>query len=240
MLLELAGRETWVIPSVGPDFGKMMDQARLLKRRAFRAAMVLPCNDPRDALGMEAGLREIADTAGLPLILYLKSDDGFGNDKEAGLDAVGRLIDDGLAVAIKYAVVLDDPLHDPYLRGLLRRVDRTRVITGMGERPAVAHMREFRLAGLTTGSGCIAARTCSALFDACVAHDWSRAEALRSLFMPLEDLRDAWGPARVLHHATELAGIAPTGPIPPYVSPLTAGQLQELAPVVRALRGRDG
>ena len=55
-----------------------MDQARLLKRRAFRAAMVLPCNDPRDALGMEAGLREIADTAGLPLILYLKSEDGFG------------------------------------------------------------------------------------------------------------------------------------------------------------------
>ena len=41
--------------------------------------------------------------------------------------------------------------------------------------------------------------------------------------MPLEDLRDAWGPARVLHHATELAGIAPTGPIPPFVSPLDAG-----------------
>jgi dihydrodipicolinate synthase/N-acetylneuraminate lyase len=100
-------------------------------------------------------------------------------------------------------------------------------------------MREFKLAGLTTGSGCIAPRTCSALFEACLAHDWSRAEALRSLFMPLEDLRDAWGPARVLHHATELAGIAPTGSIPPYVSPLAARQLQELAPVVQALRERD-
>ena len=30
--------------------------------------------------------------------------------------------------------------------------------------------------------------------------------------MPLEDLRDAWGPARVLHTRTELAGIAATGP----------------------------
>jgi dihydrodipicolinate synthase/N-acetylneuraminate lyase len=105
----------------------------------------------------------------------------------------------------------------------------------MGERPAVAHMREFKLAGLTTGSGCIASRTCSELFDACVEQDWSRAEALRSVFMPLEDLRDAWGPARVLHHATELAGIAPTGPIPPYVSPLGARQLKELLPVVQAL-----
>jgi hypothetical protein len=57
--------------------------------------------------------------------------------------------------------------------------------------------------------------------------------------MPLEDLRDAWGPARVLHHATELAGIATTGPIPPYVSGLGEMRLQELAPVARALRERD-
>lgn len=233
------GDTRWPIPGVGPSFGRAIDQARLLKRHAFRAAMVLPCNDPRDARGMEAGLREIASAAGVPLILYLKSEDGFGGDKEAGLDAVARLIDDGTAVAIKYAVVLDDPRRDPYLDGLLRRVDRHRVISGMGERPAVVHMRDFALPGLTTGSGCIASRTSSALFDACAGRDWPRAEPLRSLFMPLEDLRDAWGPARVLHHATELAGIAPTGPIPPYVSALAAKQLQELAPVARALRERD-
>ncbi|HEX7198219.1 MAG TPA: dihydrodipicolinate synthase family protein, partial [Dongiaceae bacterium] len=29
-LLELAAPGTWVIPSVGPDFGKMMDQAEIL------------------------------------------------------------------------------------------------------------------------------------------------------------------------------------------------------------------
>jgi hypothetical protein len=57
--------------------------------------------------------------------------------------------------------------------------------------------------------------------------------------MPLEDLRDAWGPARVLHHATELAGIATTGPIPPYVSALGEKQVQELAPVAGALREHD-
>ena len=233
------GNTRWPIPSVGPSFGRAIDQARLLKRHAFRAAMVLPCNDPRDARGMETGLREIAQAAGMPLILYLKSDDGFGGDKEAGLDAVARLIDDGTAVAIKYAVVLDDPRRDPYLEGLLRRVDRQRVISGMGERPAVVHLRDFALPGLTTGSGCIASRTTSALFDACTRRDWAGAEQLRSLFMPLEDLRDAWGPARVLHHATELAGIAPTGPIPPYVSALAAKHLQELAPIARALREHD-
>ena len=148
----------------------------------------------------------------MPLILYLKSEDGFGADKEAGLDAVGRLMRDGVAVAIKYAVVRDDPQHDAYLDGLLRRVDRRRVVSGIGERPAVVHMRDFGLPGFTTGSGCIASALCSALFAACQAQDWAHAEAIRSQFMPLEDLRDEWGPARVLHHATELAGIAPTGP----------------------------
>jgi dihydrodipicolinate synthase/N-acetylneuraminate lyase len=237
----LAGfpRDRWAIPSLGPSFGRALDQARLLRRHSFRCAMMLPCGDPRDAPGLEAGLREIADAAGLPLILYLKSEDGFGADKEAGLDAAGRLVEDGVCVAVKYAVVRPDPARDPYLEGLLRRVDRRRVISGMGERPAVVHLRDVRLGGLTTGSGCIAPRMSSALLQACLAGDWAKAEALRAEFLPLEDRRDAWGPARVLHHATELAGIARTGPIPPYVSPLDAARLEQLAPVARALREKD-
>ena len=237
--LDVFGETRWAIPSVGPSFGRAMDQAKLLRRHAFRTAMVLPCNDPRDARGMETGLREIADAAGVPLILYLKSEDGFGNDKDAGLDAVGRLIDDGVAVAIKYAVVLDDPSHDPYLDGLLARVDRSRIVSGMGERPAIVHLRDFALAGMTTGSGCIAPRRCQAFFAAARAGDWTGAEALRGRFMPLEDLRDAWGPARVLHAATEAAGIAPTGPIPPYVSALIDAQMSQLTPVARALMEYD-
>src|SRR3954447_12832952 len=188
----------WAIPSVGPSFGRAMDQARLLRRHSFRCAMMLPCGDPRDAAGMEAGLREIADACGLPLIVYLKSEDGFGRDLDRGRDAVGRLVDDGVAVAIKYAVVLDQPESDDYLAGLLRRVDAKRVISGMGERPAVVHLRDFALGGLTTGSGCIAPRRCSELFAAAGRKDWAKADTCRELFMPLEDLRDAWGPARVL------------------------------------------
>jgi dihydrodipicolinate synthase/N-acetylneuraminate lyase len=226
----------WAIPSLGPSFGRAIDQARMIRRHAFRTAMMLPCGDPRDAAGLEAGIREIADAAGMPLILYLKSEDGFGPDLEAGLDAVGRLIRDGVAVAIKYAVVRDDPARDPYLEGLLRRVERRRVVSGIGERPAVVHMRDFDLPGFTTGSGCIASALCSALFTACRQKDWTRAEAIRGRFIPFEDLRDEWGPARVLHHGTELAGIAPAGPIPPFVSPLDATQIAQLAPVAAALR----
>jgi dihydrodipicolinate synthase/N-acetylneuraminate lyase len=226
----------WPIPSIGPSFGRALEQARILRAHRFPTAMMLPCGDPRDARGIEAGYREIAGAAGMPLILYLKSTDAFGTDVNGGLDAVGRLVDDGVAIAIKYAVVLDDPSHDPYLDGLLARVDRARVVSGMGERPAIVHLRDFQLAGMTTGSGCIAPKRCQELFDAARAGDWARADRLRTLFIPLEDLRDAWGPARVLHHATEAAGIATTGPIPPYVSRLEERQISQLTPVATALK----
>jgi dihydrodipicolinate synthase/N-acetylneuraminate lyase len=228
----------WGIPSVGPSFGRAIDQACLLRRHHFRAAMVLPCGDPRDAAGIEAGMREIAQASGLPLILYVKSEDGFGTNLEKGLDAIGRLMADGVGVAIKYAVVRDDPGRDPYLSALLARVDREKVVSGIGERPAIVHLRDFELPGFTTGSGCIAPRLSQNLFEICGEQDWARAEAVRAAFIPLEDLRDAWGPARVLHHATELAGIAATGPIPPYISSLDDDRLQQLAPVARTLRER--
>ena len=41
-LAELAGSDTWIIPSVGPDYGKMMDQAAILRNSPFPTAMALP------------------------------------------------------------------------------------------------------------------------------------------------------------------------------------------------------
>jgi len=61
------------------------------------------------------------------------------------------------------------------------------------------------------------------------------AERIRSRFRDLEDLRDAWGPARVLHHALELAGVARTGPTPPFVSALSSDQGNRLRPVLQEL-----
>jgi dihydrodipicolinate synthase/N-acetylneuraminate lyase len=225
----------WAIPSVGPSYGRARDQAAVLARHSFRCAMALPCADPRDAAGLEAGLREIADAAGLPLILYLKDEPNFGADLPGGLDAVARLVDAKVCVAIKYAVVRPDPRQDAYLGGLLERVDRRLVISGIGERPAVVHLRDFGLPGFTTGSGCLAPRLSNRVWEACARQDWPAAEGQRARFLPLEDKRDGWGPARVLHAALELAGVARTGPIPPFVSALGEDQRSALAPIARAL-----
>src|SRR5215208_6174707 len=112
--------EFLVIPSAGPSYGRAMDQAPLLRKHGFQCVMILPCGDPRDARGLEQGMREIADAVGSPLLAYIKDEDNLGSDKEAGLDAVARLIDSGVCVGIKYAVVRKDPAEDKYLEGLLR------------------------------------------------------------------------------------------------------------------------
>jgi dihydrodipicolinate synthase/N-acetylneuraminate lyase len=229
----------WAMPSLGPSYGRARDQAALLRRHRFPCALALPCGDPRDALGLEAGLREVAEAAGLPLILYLKEEGNFGSDLEAGLDAVSRLVEAKICVAIKYAIVRPDPGRDPYLERLLARVDKRLVISGIGERPAPTHMRRFGLPGFTTGSGCLAPRLSGELFHACAQGDFARAAEIRAAFLPLEDKRDAWGPARVLHAALDLAEVARTGPIPPFVSGLDDRQRGPLLPVVQGLLAKE-
>ncbi len=225
----------WLIPSAGPSYGRLMDQAKLLRRFAVPCVMTLPCADPRDAAGLERGLREFAEAADVRLMLYLKEELNMGADLMAGLDVVARLVDEGICMAIKYAVVRADPTRDHYLDELVKRVDRRKVISGIGERPAVVHLRQWGLPGFTTGSGCLAPALSAAVFSACQAKGYAEADRVRSHFLDFEDLRDAWGPARVLHQALELAGIARTGPIPPFVSELPAEQRDRLAPAVQAL-----
>ena len=117
----------------------------------------------------------------------------------------------------------------------VERVDRRFILSGIGERPAITHLRDWQLAGFTTGSGCLAPQLSQALFEASARGDFESAEELRARFLPLEDLRDQWSPAKVLHCATERAQLAKTGAIPPYLSALSDGQQERLTPVVRAL-----
>src|SRR5438067_2374648 len=71
--------EFLVIPSAGPSYGRAMDQAALLRKRQFPCVMMLPCGDPRDARGLEQGMREFADAAGMPLLAYIKDENNLGS-----------------------------------------------------------------------------------------------------------------------------------------------------------------
>lgn len=233
--LDTASDGLSIIPSVGPTFGRAMEQAAVLRRYRFPFAMVLPGSDPRTAGGLEHGYREIAEAAGMPLLLYLNSEDNFGPDPNAGLDAVARLIDDGVAAGIKYAIVRENAREDAYLERLLARVHRDYVISGLGEAPVVVHMEEWGLPGFTTGSGCLNPHRAQQLFDAAVRQDFDAARAHRAHFMPLEELRARWGAVVVLHEAVALADISRTGPHLPFLSGLPREQRDRVAEVAKGV-----
>ena len=232
-LAEAAGEDTWVIPSAGADYGKLMDQAAILRSRNFPTAMALPFGNPSNDSGVATALRRFADKLGKPVIAYVK---GTGYLEPRTLAA---LVKDGVICAIKYAIVRDDPSKDAYLDELVREVPPGMIVSGIGERPAIVHWREFGLRAFTSGSVCVGPRGSMRILELLKAQRYEEAEKLRAAYIPLEDQRDARGPIRVLHDAVTLAGIADMGPILPMISNLEPSERAAVKEAAGALLAHD-
>ena len=230
MLSEAAGDDMLLIPSVGPAFGSMMDQARILRQKQFATAMVLPPSFAATPAGFVTGVRHFVEAATLPAVLYIK------HEGQIAVSDVKRLMDDGLLSVIKYAIVHDDPADDDYLRMLADAVDPKRIMSGIGEQPAIIHLRDFGLGGFTSGCVCVAPKLSMQMLTAIKAGNFSEAERIRQIFEPLEDLRNRISPIRVLHDAVTAAEVANTGPILPHLSNVTQDEFEEIRPVAQALR----
>jgi len=223
-LEEIVAPDTWVIPSVGPMYGTIIDQAAILARHQFPTAMVLPTLFPATASGVQVAVRKFAEIAGIPAVLYIK-DESYITPA-----AAAELVADGIISWIKYAIVREDPTEDEYLTQLVDLVDPKMVVSGIGEQPTVAHLDGFGLGGFTSGCVCVAPGKSMEVLHALKAGDLSKVDVLRERFAPLEDQRNAHGPIPVLHHAVGLAGIAETGPHLPLMCALP----EELIPGIEA------
>jgi dihydrodipicolinate synthase/N-acetylneuraminate lyase len=232
-LAETAGANSWVTPSAGPDFGKLIDQAAILKTRAFPTAMVLPQTFPSTPAGAEIAIKRFADAFGRKVIVYIKSETFLTTQVAA------NLVNSGCVAAIKYGTVRKDPGQDAFLSELVQLVDRKMIISGIGERPAIVHLRDFGLAGFTSGAVCVAPRGSMALLAALKRRDYAAAEKIRAGYLPLEDQRDTHGPIPVLHEAVTLSGIADMGPMLPQLSNLAKEYHAGVAQAARALLAAD-
>ena len=232
-LVEWAPQDTWVIPSIGPSYGQMLDHLDVVIQHDYPTAMVLPLRTPATPDGTATGIRLAAERYGRPLILYLKWE-GYLTTQ-----LVSELVADGLVCAIKYAIVRDDPAVDDYLRDLLGKVDSDLVISGIGERPAIIHWRDFGLRSFTSGSVCVAPRQSTHLLESLKAGRFAEAESIRQRFMPFEDLRDSINPIRVLHEGVAAAGVSETGPLLPLLSGLGADDHARVAEAARTLAGNE-
>jgi dihydrodipicolinate synthase/N-acetylneuraminate lyase len=212
MLEKYAAQDTWVIPSIGSDFGKALDQISILRERNFPTAMVLPQAAIFTDAGTATGIRKLAERLGKPLIVYIKSDDYISPKIVAALDA------DGCVAAVKYGTIRADYSQDAYGKALVQAINPNKIISGIGERPAVIHLRDLGLQGFTSGSVCVAPRGSMAILRALKTKDYATAMKIREAYLPLEDARDEINPIRTLHEAVTLAGIADMGPMLPMLS----------------------
>ena len=230
MLAEIAGDSTTIVPSIGPAYGLAMDQVDILKEHQYATAMLLPSRDIVDQNGIARAVRQLAERFEKPLVLYLKIDRWLDPELIRSLHA------DGLISWIKYAVVRDDPSDDDYLREVLDVFPAERTISGIGEQPAIVHLRDFGVIGFTSGCVCVAPDRSMQMMRSIQSGDYELAEKIRKWFLPLEDLRNDISPIRVLHHAVEEAGIAKTGNIMPMLSSLTKEQIAKIGEAVRVMK----
>ena len=229
ILADAAAPNTWIVPSVGPTFGIMMDQAQVLKDYNFPTVMILPQKEIADEAGIATGIRLFVEQYGKPIVLYLK------HDRWLSPSLVDSLVRDGLVSWIKYAVVRENPSLDPYLTEILSSVPANLVVSGIGEQPAIIHLRDFGVVGFTSGCVCVAPARSMAMLKAIQAQDFAKAERIRASFGPLEDLRNSIQPIRVLHEAVAAAGIAATGPMQPLLGELGESHKAAIKQAVQAL-----
>jgi len=229
ILQEHSGVDTTVVPSVGPAYGTSMDQAAILRDFDFSTAMVLPARDIATPSGCATGIRKIAEAYGKPIVLYIKFE-GYLEPQDAK-----SLVEDGVVNWIKYAIVREDPGQDDYLAKLVDCVDRSIIVSGIGEQPAITHINSFGVQSFTSGCVCVAPGLSMEMLQALKAGDLETAESIRQTFKPLEDLRNNINPIRVLHSAVAGAGIAETGPILPLMDEVDEVDRLKIAAAAREL-----
>ena len=233
MLQEHAGGDTTVVPSVGPAYGTSMDQAAILRDFDFPTAMVLPARDIATPAGCATGIRKLAEAYGKPIVLYIKFE-GYLEPEDAK-----SLVEDGIVNWIKYAIVREDPGQDDYLSKLVDCVDRSIIVSGIGEQPAITHINRFGVQSFTSGCVCVAPGLSMKMLQALKAGNLEGAESIRQTFKPLEDLRNNINPIRVLHSAVAETGIAETGPILPLLDEVNDSDRLKIAAVARELLAQN-
>ena len=208
-----------MIPSAGPSFGRLIDQAAILRRYKFPCVMALPCGDPRDAAGLGTRTsrvrREMRHAAGSLSERRERTSARTrwrASMRWRGWSQTGRVSGSSM---LSFGVSLRRMLiwRRCWTESTNRRCQRNRRAAGDCPHEGLVASGIHHRLGV-----CCSGRQSGSVRKLRPPRTFRPAESFRSRFLPLEDLRDAWGPARVLHAATELSGIATTGPIPPFMT----------------------
>jgi len=226
-----AGAE--LVLSIGPDFGKAMDQAADVLRAGVANVMLLPMIFPADRRGVAEGVRRLADRLGHGLVLYVK------RENYVAPDDLARLVESGEVRFVKYAVERPEPASDAYLDSLVAAIGTGHIASGMGETPVIDHIGRRRLVTYTSGAVCIAPAAANEALAACRAGRLAETQRLLEPFLAFERARTRLGGTAVLHDAVTLSGIADCGTLLPLLANLDAPEKAEIRPLIAALQAAE-
>lgn len=229
-MLQAVGNEARIITSIGPDYGKMLDQAPLVERSGIRNVMLLPVAFPSDSHGVGDGIRRIAARLGFGVILYLK------RDMYVRPEVLEKLVAEGAVRFVKYAVERSDPADDAYLDAVLAAIGRDLVASGMGETPVADHIGRRGVATYTSGAVCVAPAAAMELLALYRAGRMVEADAAIQPFLAFERLRAELGGIQVLHSGISASGIADMGPMMPMVSVVKQRQMEPVRAIIAELQ----
>ncbi|PZQ50058.1 MAG: dihydrodipicolinate synthase family protein [Rhodovulum sulfidophilum] len=201
--------DAWMVPAIGGDFGKAIDQVAILRERDFPTAILLPFWLVQSG-GVATGIRKLADALGKPLMVFFKALD-YLTPRD-----IAALLADGALCGVEYGVAPDEDGQSPHLSGLLDLVGSAeRLIDGAGELTIVESSRHG-IKGYTSGSGLLAPHLSMALLEAVRREDRAAIAALSRPFAAFDAVRALHSAIPVVHDAVRLIGIADTGPIGPF------------------------
>ncbi len=220
MVEGMAATDDWVVPAIGPDFGKASDQIDILRERDFPTAVLLPFS-PVMQSGTATGIRRLSDRFGKPLIVFFKSSDYIGVEDAAAL------VNDGVLCALEYGIAPDADGKMPFLEELVQRTgDASRILDGAGEK-SIPATSMYGVKAYTSGSGIIAPHLSMSILAEIRNGNRARAAQLAEIFLPFEKVRGAISPIPVLHDGVGLAGIADVGAIGPFFAGVKPGEQTE-------------
>ena len=217
--VDAAAGQALIVPGIGPGFGRSLEMAHIARGLGVAGAMVMPVVGPASANGVEEGMRQIAQAARLPIILYQRRLDIMP------VDGVIRLCSMEEVVGIKYAV--DD--LDAFNRINDGCGTQAAMVCGMAEDPALEYLAAGAV-GFSSGMANFAPRTSMAILHRFAGGDRSGAEALREVMVPFEDLRGERGArysGSALHAAMMRANLA-GGPVVPFAEDVAESDLARL------------
>lgn len=218
-----------IIPAIGPDLGKMLDQAALIERSGLRDVALLPIYGPSDTHGTADGVRRIVDRLGFPVIVDLSRENYIRPV------TLVKLFDEGAVSFVKYSVARRDPADDPYLDAVIKIAGKERLLGGLGETAAFDHIHRRQLPTVVSGAAAIAPAAVVHLLEALRAGDAGLARRLLVPFHEFDRIRRMHGATQVLHNAVSATGIAATGPLIPMLSSVKAHFMDEVREAAKAL-----